>query len=239
MVCAAFMAALSTQVHTHMQCHPLPVLQISLALCMAKSMVKICFVWPGLVFHVFPSMTVFPEKRGKCLSSSPHTPTLPWPSSLCGGAMGAGYPPALPWQKPRLSHLSLPDQRDTDREIWVLSFLFNETLWCYSKAHHRMSVWISWWPWLVWAHKQAKVKQPFLLNVNRDLSHSYPAGRFGDVWFIPLILAFSAVLSECCTCMYIYMSEYSIFYIPVLSHTLWSLCILYFQIWILKTRRYL
>lgn len=38
------------------------------------------------------------------------------------------------------------------------------------------------------------MKQSFLLNVNRDLSHSYPAGRLG---FVSLILALSAVLSEC------------------------------------------
>lgn len=132
---AALVAALSMQAHT---VPSPPALQTSFGLCVTKSMVKIPFVWPGLLFHVFP------ENRRKCLSSSPHTPPVPWPSSLHGGGHGDGYPQPIPGRIP-LPLLLQTGEILTVREIRVLSFLFNRTLWCYSKAHHRMSVWISLW----------------------------------------------------------------------------------------------
>lgn len=95
-----------------------------------------CLAWPA-----FPCLSRKQEKMFIFLS--PHT-TSAFAILSAWGGHGDGYPQPSPGRNPLPL---LPQTRGilTVREIRVLSFLFNRTLWCYSKAHHRMSVWISLW----------------------------------------------------------------------------------------------
>lgn len=99
-----------------------------------------CLAWP-----VFPWLSRKQEKIFIFLS--PHTTSALAILSVRGAMEMVTPSPSLARS---LSPL-FPQTRGilTVREIRVLSFLFNRTLWCYSKAHHRMSVWISLWSRLV------------------------------------------------------------------------------------------